>query len=293
MNWYTLVLLVLLIGTVIVEYRAKMHPSAESQENRKRLFSWWLIASTLLLVVSAGEWMFTIFVFLLILFATYEAVQLFGLRWGASIILPTLMFMGINYSLISWLSPHHVSLLAPFAFFLLLRGFGVWTRNPTYRKLFFFLFLITSIQSLVMISDLGPLLGGTSQSLLFSLFFLTSINDIGQYVFGKWLGTHKLAPAISPQKTIEGALGGILTTAVCGFLILPWSVDISAVYGFFVGATLGLLGICGDLNISALKRAAGRKHSGNLIPGLGGILDRIDSLTLTAPAFGIFLLVIK
>lgn len=105
----------------------------------------------------------------------------------------------------------------------------------------------------------------------------TWIADSGAYVFGKTMGRHKLAPRLSPNKTVEGYIGGIvagtlLTVAIGYFLDLPLLTTL--ILGLFVS----VVSPAGDLGVSMLKRAVGVKDSGNLLPGHGGALDRIDSL---------------
>jgi phosphatidate cytidylyltransferase len=115
------------------------------------------------------------------------------------------------------------------------------------------------------------------------------VSDSSQYYTGRSLGRHPLAPSISPKKTIEGAVGGIvfgtLFAVLAGRQLFP-----SATAGRLVllGIAIVILGICGDLFESRLKRAAGMKDSSALIPGHGGVLDRIDALLFAAPAFYVF-----
>jgi phosphatidate cytidylyltransferase len=114
------------------------------------------------------------------------------------------------------------------------------------------------------------------------------VSDSAQYYTGRALGRHPLSPAISPKKTVEGAIGGVVfgTLAMTAgghyvFASPTWILTL-------VGAALSLLGIVGDLFESLLKRSAGVKDSSNLIPGHGGVLDRIDSWLFAAPVYYVF-----
>jgi phosphatidate cytidylyltransferase len=110
------------------------------------------------------------------------------------------------------------------------------------------------------------------------------MNDISQYIWGKLFGHRPIAPSISPKKTSAGFYGGILTTVVLAILLRflsGFSLEIALVSGLLIS----LSGFLGDLVVSAIKRDVGVKDSSQLIPGHGGILDRIDSLTYTAPLF--------
>lgn len=112
------------------------------------------------------------------------------------------------------------------------------------------------------------------------LFGLAGIHDTGSYIAGKLWGTYKIFPAISPGKTAEGCIGGFLATLMWVSILFKstssWTLTIAWAFIFTLTA------LTGDLFESALKRAAGIKHSGNLLPGHGGLFDRFDSLMFVA-----------
>ena len=123
--------------------------------------------------------------------------------------------------------------------------------------------------------------------LLLFLLFMIAAADSGAYFAGRRFGRHKLAPAISPGKTREGLLGGLAAVAGCGIIGI-WAFGVPpALWFYFVALCLltALVSVAGDLFESVLKREAGVKDSGQLLPGHGGILDRIDSLSAAAPVF--------
>ncbi|NJM95119.1 MAG: phosphatidate cytidylyltransferase, partial [Acaryochloridaceae cyanobacterium CSU_5_19] len=117
------------------------------------------------------------------------------------------------------------------------------------------------------------------------LVVLTEGNDIAQYITGKLWGQHQILPKISPSKTRAGLGGGIVITTGLSVALAPWLTPFTLLPTLGMGLLLSLMGFIGDVTISALKRDLGIKDSGTLIPGHGGILDRIDSLTYTAPLF--------
>ncbi|HEY4161913.1 MAG TPA: phosphatidate cytidylyltransferase [Dongiaceae bacterium] len=129
----------------------------------------------------------------------------------------------------------------------------------------------------------NPVAGG--DGLLLYLLLLTQLNDVAQYVWGKTLGRHKVVPKVSPKKTWEGFLGGVATTIVVAFLAAPFLTPLLPLEALASGLLIGVGGFIGDITISAVKRDLGIKDSGNTLPGHGGILDRVDSLTFTAPLF--------
>jgi phosphatidate cytidylyltransferase len=125
---------------------------------------------------------------------------------------------------------------------------------------------------------------------LLLLMLTVIVSDTAQYYTGRAVGRRPLAPAISPKKTVEGAVGGFL----CGALVLAalgawWVPSVPVALRAALGATVVALGIIGDLFESMLKRSAGVKDSSTLIPGHGGVLDRIDALLFAAPIYYVVL----
>ena len=116
------------------------------------------------------------------------------------------------------------------------------------------------------------------------LLLLTSLSDVLAYTTGRLFGRHKLAPAISPNKTVEGLLGGALGTILVAVLLRSW-VYLPLIHALALGAIIGIFGVVGDLTISLFKRDRQIKDSGSGIPGHGGLLDRIDSLLFVIPLF--------
>jgi len=120
--------------------------------------------------------------------------------------------------------------------------------------------------------------------LLLFLLVVVEASDVLQYVWGKSIGRHRIAPVISPNKTWEGFLGGVLCASALGAAVWwltpfrPWQAGAMAL-------AITLMGFAGGLTMSAIKRDRGIKDFGNLIPGHGGVLDRIDSLCFAAPVF--------
>ena len=119
---------------------------------------------------------------------------------------------------------------------------------------------------------------------IFTLVVLVSCNDTFAYIFGVLIGKHPLAPQISPKKTWEGLIGSIIATTIGSALVFQYALD----HNWWIGAAIGLGAVatatCGDLIESAVKRDLSIKDMGTILPGHGGILDRIDSVLFTGPA---------
>ncbi len=126
-----------------------------------------------------------------------------------------------------------------------------------------------------------PLLAPKLLTMFFAMVMMT---DTGAYYTGRSIGRRKLAPRVSPGKTIEGSIGGFVAAALTGPLCkLTFFPEIPMLDAILLGATLGVVGQIGDLAESLLKRGAGVKDSGAILPGHGGMLDRLDSLLFCAP----------
>ena len=125
---------------------------------------------------------------------------------------------------------------------------------------------------------------------LLLLLNFSAICDTGAYFVGVTCGKHKLCPEISPKKTVEGALGGILSSIVVGLiLIFSFGRVEHLIATLILTIPLCILGMLGDLFASAIKRSVGLKDYGALIPGHGGVLDRVDSILMIAPVLYIFI----
>lgn len=128
-------------------------------------------------------------------------------------------------------------------------------------------------------------------------FAVAFLSDGGAYFVGLKFGKHKLAPVVSPNKTIEGVFGGV-AAAVLGMLIYgvilrwPFGFEVNFLLAMLYGLLGSLIGTFGDLCFSVIKRQTGIKDYGNLIPGHGGALDRLDSLVLVAPLMEALLMIL-
>ncbi len=154
-------------------------------------------------------------------------------------------------------------------------SFGVVTLIPTW---------IAVVALRTSLYDVDPYYGA---SLIFYVLGIVWAADIGAFFVGVKFGRHKLRPNVSPGKTLEGLLGGVATSsAIIAFAALHYQVEPSRIWlHLVIGGITVAVSALGDLNESMFKRTAGIKDSGRILPGHGGVLDRIDSLTAAFPVF--------
>ncbi|MBN2432161.1 MAG: phosphatidate cytidylyltransferase [Acidobacteria bacterium] len=250
-----------------------------------------LIPAVLAIMVWAPLWLFTLVVYLICLLAFHEFIRMgrnifTGYRFGP-VYIPAVLAGGV--AIYPWIADHR--LMALLAFFLMAGVTSV---------------LLASCVEEIMTLLAWPLLGFVYIYILFSyvvdirfsfapekgllllLFFLLIqwVGDTFSYLTGMAFGQHRLAPAISPKKTLEGTIGGLAGSASVGWLLtVVVLTDASPWLGLLFGLLVGGFGQLGDLLESQLKRTCKVKDSSNLIPGHGGVLDRLDSLIFTAPLY--------
>jgi len=126
-----------------------------------------------------------------------------------------------------------------------------------------------------------------------AMFVMIWANDSGAYIFGSMLGKHKLFEKISPKKTWEGTIGGYFTALVAAYFISLWFTELNLIEWFIFATVVSVFGTYGDLVESHLKRRAGVKDSGRIMPGHGGMLDRFDSTFFAAPMIFLYLKILE
>lgn len=287
-------LLTLLFGTLfrIASLRGK---DADVRQSRfGSLFSWWIVVLLILGCAILGRTFGSLLFTLIGLLALREFVNLFpDLNYGWLLLSSVSLLIPLNYLLI-WVRWE----LAFMVFLPLSTVFVAGSIQMLFAQADGFVRRVASVQWILLItvyalshavrlfnlpSDVNPNTGGGG--LFLYLLLLTEGNDIAQALTGRTFGKHKLVPMLSPRKTWEGLFGGIAATIVLALILAPWLTPMNLAEAALLAPSLSLVGTLGDLNMSAMKRDAGVKDSGSLFPGQGGILDRIDSLTFTAPLF--------
>lgn len=182
-----------------------------------------------------------------------------------------------------------LQVLTIFVQLLLIKDLFSEKRIPLFNTKRFILttfYLTSSFVFLIMIANndyqFTPLL-------LLGAFVLVWVNDTGAYLIGKNFGHQKLFPSISPKKTVEGFLGGLFFACIASYFITKFTGTLDFTYWLILSIIVSVFGTIGDLIESKFKRQANVKDSGVIMPGHGGLLDRLDSIIFVAPFFYLFL----
>lgn len=259
-----------------------------------RIRSWWIMAIIFALALLLGRIAMLVFLGLVSFLALKEYLSLIPTRradravlfWVYLAIPIQFYWVGTDwYGMFAVFIPVYMFLFLPLPMLIkgetqgFLKAVGTlsWGLMATVYSISHAAFL------LVLPAEGNPIAGGAG--LLLFLVLLTEFNDVAQYLWGRLLGRHKVIPRVSPNKTWEGLIGGVATTSLLSFLLAPLLTPLTSWPALALGVFLGVAGFAGDITISAIKRDLGIKDTGTLIPGHGGILDRLDSLTYTAPLF--------
>ena len=284
----------LISGTVIIALKHWLKPGKDDHELWLRMRSWWVMAGLFILAIAVNREFSVLFFALVSFLALKEYFSIIPTRradrrvlFWAYLAIPVqyLWVWQAWYGMFIIFIPVYMFLFMPFRMviegeaqgFLKVAGTLHWGLMTT-------VFSLSHAAYLLALPNGGNPAAGSAGLLLF-LVFLTQFNDVMQYVWGKMLGNIKVTPQISPNKTLAGLLGGVATTMLLAWLLAPYLTPFTGWEPLAAGAIIGIGGFIGDITISAVKRDIGIKDTGSLIPGHGGILDRVDSLTYTAPLF--------
>jgi len=284
---------ILTFATILFYVVGKIKPKANLKELKARTKSWWFMATIFILATIVNTTISYIAIAFLSFVAFRELYSLLGFRdsdrraiFWAFISIPIqyyLAFIGWYGAFIIFI-PVVMFLILPLR--LVLKGNTdgiVKSMSLLQWTLMLTVFGISHMAYLLSLPEIGGFNSGGRGLLLF-LVFLTEINDVMQFTWGKLLGKHKIIPKISPNKTWEGFIGGLISTTIIGYF-LAFLTPLSTTQVLFVSFMIAFSGFVGDIVVSSVKRDIGVKDMGNSIPGHGGVLDRIDSLAYTAPVF--------
>ncbi len=284
----------LITATLLFFFWGKIKPTSDLKELKSRTNSWWVMAA-LFITATVIHPIVSFIAFALLSFAALREIASISknvreedrriIIW-CYLAIPVQYYLAYKgyFNVFIIFIPVIMYIWIPFM--LVIRGITTEVGRsmsvlPTQLMLTVF-----SLSHLAYLLSLPEIVGfhAGGRGLLLYVVFLTEMNDVFQFIWGKIFGKHPIIPKISPNKTWEGFIGGILTTTIVGCLLrflTPFSIPESLIVSFLVGFS----GFVGDVVVSAVKRDIGLKDTGTLIPGHGGLLDRIDSLSITAPVF--------
>ena len=291
-------LIITLIIASSIGYRLKFKvgfstPHAVIDNLNARINAWWVMILIIFAAAALGFYGVIGLFFVISFMALREFLSLLYIRRGDHLALAACFYviLPLQYFLVAidWFSMF--TIFIPVYGFLFLPILSALLGDTEH-----FLDRSTKVQwalmiSVFCISHIPAILtldieGFEEKKLLLMIFLILVVqsSDVLQYVWGKLFGKHKIAPKLSPSKTVEGFVGGVVSASVLGGL-LYWLTPFNPVQAVLMSLLICLMGFLGGLVMSAMKRSMGVKDWGNMISGHGGMLDRMDSLCFAAPIF--------
>ena len=258
-----------------------------------RINAWWVMILIIFAAAYMGFHAVIILFFVISFMALREFLSLIYIRRGDHIALAACFYviLPIQYILVAidWFSMFTI-FIPVYAFLFLpilsaLQGDAAHFLDRSTKvqwAIMISVFCISHIPAVLTLDIAG--FEGTNMLLMIFLILVVQASDVLQYIWGKLCGKHKIAPSLSPSKTIEGFVGGVISASILAGL-LAWITPFSMVQATLIGLLICLMGFLGGLVMSAIKRSMGVKDWGNMISGHGGMLDRMDSLCFAAPIF--------
>jgi phosphatidate cytidylyltransferase len=288
---------VLVAGTVagrVLALRAQTEAARAVVANMNdRVKAWWVMVAVFSLALLTGGVGSVVLFSLLSFLALREFITLIdsGAADHRALLVAFFVATPVQYILVGtgWYGlftifiPVYIFLLTPAVLVLIGETHDFLRRAATIQwGLMICVYAISHAPALLLLDIPGY--DGREALLLFFLVLVVQLSDVLQYVFGKLFGRVKIAPNVSPNKTWEGFFGGVLSASVIGML-LWWATPFDPLQALAMSLLVTIVGFLGGLVMAAIKRDRGVKDFGTLIPGHGGVLDRIDSLTFAAPVF--------
>lgn len=296
--------LALAVGTVARVVALRNSDAQLKQTRMGSLKVWWTLAVLLSVASVFGRPGAALMLAAGSLLGLHEFLKLIGIeRLGRPTIIAAMLTIPLQYLLVMFGETEAAGIVLPafglilFSIIRLLNGGTDQYLRTTAGVFWAVLLLVYNLSHGVLLfrlsGDALPAVGLAGWFLF--VVIITELDDIAQALVGRRIGKHKITPTISPNKTWEGFAGGVVTSVLLAVLLTPWLTTFPSVFtlqGIAVAVSAGLLIVVGaffgDINMSAVKRDAGVKDGSNILPGMGGIIDRVDSLTFTAPVFYYF-----
>lgn len=271
--------------------RGKPHPVIDNLI--ERILAWWLMVALVASAFAFGKHAILLLFLLLSFLALREFVTLTYTKRSDHLVLALAFYvcLPVQFALV-WIEWYGLySIFIPVYAFLILPIIAA-LRADTERyleriavvqwALMLSVFCLSHVPALMTLSIPGY--EGRQMLLIAFLVIVVQSSDVLQYVWGKLLGKHLIAPKLSPSKTWEGLIGGVLSATLLG-ASLHWITPFTPLQAGAIALLINLMGFFGGLVMSAIKRNHGVKDWGHLIAGHGGVLDRLDSLLFSAPIF--------
>ena len=284
---------VLIFASTLFFVMGKIKPHVDFGELKSRTKSWWVMATIFIAATLLNTTISYVSLAFLSFLAFRELYSLLDFRNAdRRAIFWALVAIPIQYYLayIQWYGafiifiPVVMFLILPVRLVLKGETEGIIKSMSNLQwSLMLTVFGLSHMAYLISLPEVDGFQSGGRGLLLF-LVFLTEINDVLQFTWGKLLGNKKIIPKVSPNKTWMGFIGGLCSTVLIGYG-LAFLTPLSTPQVLLVSFMIALSGFLGDVVMSAVKRDIGVKDTGSAIPGHGGILDRIDSLSYSAPVF--------
>jgi len=286
--------LALLVVATIVGQLIRLKKRGDVVDNlNARIRAWWVMSAVFALSLLTGGLGSVILFAMLSFFALREFITLTPTRpadhsalfWVFFIITPLQYYLVFVqwYGFFSVLIPVYGFLFIPSRIAISGDSNAFLERSSKIQwGLMVCVYCVSHVPALLMLEIPGY--AGKNARLLFFLVVIVQLSDVLQYVWGKLLGKHKIAPVISPSKTWEGFIGGILSATLIG-TSLWWATPFSVWQTMGMAFIITVMGVLGGLTMSAIKRDSGVKDWGSSIQGHGGVLDRIDSICFAGPIF--------
>ncbi|HEX3068671.1 MAG TPA: phosphatidate cytidylyltransferase, partial [Thermoanaerobaculia bacterium] len=287
------ILALLVVATLIGQIMRWRRRSDVVDNLNARIKAWWVMSAVFAISLLTGGLGSVILFGLLSFFALREFITLTPTRpadhsalfWVFFIILPLQYYLVATqwYGFFSVLIPVYAFLFIPSRIAISGDPNAFLERSSKIQwGLMVCVYCVSHVPALLMLEIPGY--AGKNARLLFFLVVIVQLSDVLQYVWGKLFGKHRVAPHISPSKTWEGLLGGVLSASALGACLAPLTpFSVSQAAG--LALLIAVLGFFGGIVMSAIKRERGIKDWGTLIEGHGGMLDRMDSLCFSAPVY--------
>tara|TARA_B110000438_G_scaffold159321_1_gene152535 strand:+ start:1552 stop:2526 length:975 start_codon:yes stop_codon:yes gene_type:complete len=285
----------LLLSTVIAQALTRLKPSGDFSNLRQRVNSWWVMVTVFSLAMTLNRNVSIVFFAFISFLALKEFLSLIPTRradrrvlfWAYLAIPLQFYFVYLEwYGMFIIFIPVYMFLLLPLRMVTIGQTKGyVRAAGTIHWGLMLTVFCLSHTAFMLVLQESKAANPSPGPGLVLFLVVLTQLNDVCQFIWGKSLGRRKILPKVSPGKTWAGFLGGVSTTTVIAWHAGPFLTMLNGWQSAVAGLIIGIGGFVGDVNLSALKRDLQVKDSGSLLPGHGGILDRVDSLTYTAPLF--------